>query len=79
MNNVPIEQYKHLENICSIQQRFICGEIKTKEFLKELDNENQRYLLELKNYNQKIKQELSIEKLVKNVKDYLTQEIPKND
>ena len=79
MNNVPIEQYKHLENICNIQQRFICGEIKKKEFLEELDNENQRYLLELKKQNQKIKQELSIDRLVKNVKDYLTQEIPKNN
>lgn len=52
------KQYKHLENLCNIQQRFINGEIKMKEFFKKLDDENQRYLLQLKEENQKIKQRI---------------------
>lgn len=58
---MDIKQYKHIENICNIQQKYIIGEITQEEFFKEIDEENQRHLLWLKTENQKIKQKISNE------------------
>lgn len=49
MVDIKQEQYKHLENICNIQQKYINNEINSKEMFEDLDGENLRYLNLLKN------------------------------
>lgn len=70
---MDIKQYKHIENICNIQQKYIIGEITQEEFFKEIDEENQRHLLWLKTENQKIKQkilnEINNQQIKRNLED----------
>ena len=48
MVDIKQGQYKHLENICNIQQKYINNEINGKEMFEDLDCENLRYLNLLK-------------------------------
>lgn len=57
MKDIKYEQYKHLENICNIQQKYINNTIKAKDYLEELDSENFRYLSFLKEQNEQIKKQ----------------------
>lgn len=60
MIDIKQEQYKHLENICNIQQKYINNEINGKEMFEDLDCENLRYLNLLKKQNEELKTQISL-------------------
>lgn len=78
MVDIKQEQYKHLENICNIQQKYINNKIKTKKYLEELDDENKRYLSIIKHQNKRIKHEIAVNKLLRDVKDILNESLGEN-
>ncbi len=60
MVDIKREQYKHLENICNIQQKYINNEINGNEMFEELDCENLRYLNLLKKQNEELNTQISL-------------------
>lgn len=71
MSTVSFKHYNYLQNICNIQQKFISKQIRKKDFLEQIEKETQRYLLELKQENEKIKQEIAFNTLFDNISDIL--------
>ena len=71
MSTVSLKHYNYLQNICNIHQKFISKQIRKKDFLEQIEKETQRYLLELKQENEKIKQEIAFNTLFDNISDIL--------
>lgn len=61
--------YQHLENVCKIQDDYIFKKINGKKLKEKIEEENARYLIDLKQANQNLKYKISIERALSVLKD----------